>query len=122
MSDGIAEGTPPQQACGGVRLSVFPGVCGFGCTVVARRVDSRTVALEILGADCRQLQRLSAQLRPLGLRELFTPVSRNPVYAAAEKSGCHPSCVLPAALLKAAEVALEMALARDVTFHFESGT
>jgi hypothetical protein len=48
------------------------------------------------------------------LSELFLPISRNPVYMAAEKSGCHASCVIPAAVLKAVEVAMQMAVARDV--------
>jgi len=47
------------------------------------------------------------------------PVTRNPVYLAAQKSGCHPSCPIPAAVLKAAEVAMEMALPRDASIRFE---
>jgi hypothetical protein len=50
--------------------------------------------------------------------ELFKPVSRNPVYRAAEKSGCHSSCVIPAAVLKAVEVAMGMALPREVLITF----
>ena len=53
------------------------------------------------------------------LKELFMPVTRNPVYIAAEQSGCHPSCPIPAAALKAVEVAMEMALPRDVSIRFE---
>ncbi len=46
-------------------------------------------------------------------------VTRNPVYLAAEQSNCHPSCPVPAAVLKAAEVAMEMALPRDAMIRFE---
>ena len=46
-------------------------------------------------------------------------VSRNPVYLTAEKSGCHTSCVIPAAVLKAVEVAMGMALPREVRITFE---
>jgi hypothetical protein len=46
-------------------------------------------------------------------------MTRNPVYIAAEKSGCHPSCAIPLAVLKAAEVAWDVALPRDVRIEFK---
>ncbi|MBW2193973.1 MAG: hypothetical protein JRF27_09345, partial [Deltaproteobacteria bacterium] len=42
----------------------------------------------------------------LTLKGLFIPVTRNPVYLAAEQSGCHLSYPIPAAVLKAVEVAM----------------
>jgi len=48
------------------------------------------------------------------------PMTRNPVYIAAEQSGSHPSCPVPAAVLKAAEAALELALPGDAVIRFES--
>ena len=47
------------------------------------------------------------------------PVTRNPVFLSAEHAGCHPSCPIPVAILKAAEVAMEMALPREVRIKFE---
>lgn len=82
-------------------------------------MDARTVSLEILGSDCQQIQKLSERLNKISLKELFTPISRNPVYSAVEKSGCHLSCAIPTAVFKAAEVAMEMALPRDVSIRFE---
>jgi hypothetical protein len=55
----------------------------------------------------------------MNLNELFLSVSHNPVYRAAEKSGCHASCVVPMAVLKAVEVAMEMAVARNVHIKVE---
>ena len=51
------------------------------------------------------------------------PLTANPVYKAAQASGCHASCAIPSAVLKAAEVAMGMAVARPVnfTFHCEKG-
>jgi hypothetical protein len=54
----------------------------------------------------------------MSLKELFMPLTRNPVYIAAEKSGCHPSCAIPAAVIKAVEVALGMALPKEVRIKF----
>jgi len=99
--------------------SVNAGICGFACHIKAWKIDKRTVGLEISESECQQIQQFSKLLTKLTLNEIFMPVTRNPVYLAAEKSGCHASCPIPAAVLKAAEVAMEMALARDVSIRFE---
>lgn len=54
------------------------------------------------------------------LKELFMPLTKNPVYIAAEKAGCHPSCALPVAVIKAVEAALEMALPKAVRITFSA--
>ena len=98
---------------------VDAGVCGFTCRIKARKIDKRTVGLEISESECQQIQDFAEQLNQLSLDEIFMPITRNPVYVAAEQSGCHPSCPIPAAVLKAAEVAMEMALERDASIRFE---
>jgi hypothetical protein len=100
-------------------VAVDPGICGFPCLITARMLDARMVSLKISGSECKQIQRLTKRLGKISMPELFTPVSRNPVYLAAEKSGCHTSCVIPAAVLKAVEVAMGMALPREVRITFE---
>ncbi|UCH20476.1 MAG: hypothetical protein JSU83_18320 [Deltaproteobacteria bacterium] len=87
--------------------------------MIARKLDARTVLLKISGSECKQIQRLAKRLNKITMTELFAPMTRNPVYLAAEKSGCHPSCVIPTALLKAVEVAMEMALPREVHIQIE---
>ena len=100
-------------------VSVNAGICGFTCRIKAWKIDKRTVGLEISESECQQIQDFSELLSQLSLNEVFMPITRNLVYLAAEKSGCHPSCPIPAAVLKAAEVAMEMALARDASIRFE---
>ena len=100
-------------------VSVDAGICGFTCRIKAWKIDKRTVGLEISESECQQIQDFSELLSQLSLNEVFMPITRNLVYLAAEKSGCHPSCPIPAAVLKAAEVAMEMALARDASIRFE---
>jgi len=78
------------------------------------------VALEISGSDCQQIQKLAERLATLSMKEVFAPLSRNPVYISAEKSGCHLSCAIPVAVIKAAEVALELALPQEVHIRFEA--
>ena len=63
---------------------------------------------------------MAGDLETISLNELFMPLTRNPVYRTAQESGCHASCAIPSAVLKAAEVAMGMALARPVRFSFDS--
>jgi UDP-N-acetyl-D-mannosaminuronate dehydrogenase len=116
MSNDTAK-TPPI-AC----VTVEPGICGLPCTIKAQKSGNRTVTIEINGSECKQIQRLSTCLTEMSLKELFMPLTRNPVYIAAEKSGCHPSCAIPAAVIKAVEVALGMALPREVRIKFTNET
>ncbi len=109
-----------KNQSGVISVTVDSGICGFVCCISAWQTEKRAVGLKISESECRQIQTFSDILTNLSLREIFLPVTRNPVYKAAEQSGCHPSCPIPAAVLKAAEVALEMALPRDACIRFES--
>lgn len=100
-------------------MTVDPGICGFPCFIKARKLDARKVGLQIAESDCRQIRRLSERLTEMSLHDLFLPAPRNPVFVEAGALACHPSCPIPAAVLKAAEVAMEMALPKDVYIRFE---
>ena len=101
-------------------MTVDPGICGFPCVIKARKTGAREVSLEISGSDCEQIKRMAERLTTLSIKELFTPLRRNPVYVSAEKSGCHLPCIIPVAVIKAAEVALALALPQDVHIKFET--
>jgi hypothetical protein len=101
------------------RIAVDPGVCGFTCVIRVKQLDKRLVAIEIAESECEQIKKLDGRLETISLRELFTPLTQNPVYKAAQACGCHASCAIPSAVLKAAEVAMGMALARPVRFSFD---
>mgnify|MGYP001191669452 FL=1 len=104
----------------GVCVRVDPGICGFVCTVCAKKLGARKVKIAIEGSECKQIQRLSELITQIGFRDVFVPLTRNPIFVSAEKAGCHPSCVIPTAVIKAAEVALGLALKRDVDIKFKS--
>jgi len=106
---------PSTDTC----ASVNAGICGFTCHIEAWKIDKSAVGLKISESECQQIQDYSELIRQLTLNEVFMPVTRNPVYLAAEQSGCHASCPVPVAVLKAAEVAMEMALPRDASIRFE---
>jgi hypothetical protein len=103
-----------------VVVHVAPGICGFDCTVKASRIGERTAAVAIQGSQCAQIQLFAAEVGRIRLNDLFLPIRRNPVYICAEKSGCHPACVVPAAVLKAVEAALAMAIPRNIRISFKS--
>lgn len=114
--------TDPSDAPEIASVITDPGICGFPCTINVQKTGKRTVAVEIVGSECKQIQRLAGKLTEMGLKELFLPLTHNPVYVLAEKSGCHASCAIPSAILKAAEVAFAMALPKDVRFQFKNKT
>jgi hypothetical protein len=102
-----------------VRVAVDPGICGFPCRVEARKGGKSEVRIEV-ESECAHIQRLASMVKVITLRGLFSPLSRNPIFVSAERARCHASCAIPVAMAKAAEVALEMALPRDVRITFEA--
>ena len=108
-----------SQSTNDACIAVDPGACGFTCVIRAQQIDKRSVAIEIAESECQQINKLSGRLETVSLRELFMPLTQNPVYKAAQACGCHASCTIPAAVLKAAEVAMGMAVARPVRFSFD---
>ena len=99
-------------------MRVSPGACRFSCRIDARRIDQRNVSIRILHSECQQILKLAESVQQISMQELFTPITKNPVYVSAQKVGCHPSCVIPGAILKTAEAALGMAVAKDVRFTY----
>ena len=101
-----------------IRILVEPGICGFSCQVDARQKDKHCAIVEITGSECKLIQKLIENLKEVTLSDIFTPHTRNPVFKAAELAGCHLTCPVPVAVLKAAEVALELALPQDAGISF----
>jgi hypothetical protein len=86
--------------------------------VGARRLDKQRALIEITGSECGLIQKMVAGLKEVTMSDIFAPHSVNPVFKAAEKAGCHLTCPVPVAILKAAEVALELALPQNATIIF----
>ena len=101
-----------------ISISVEPGICGFCCQVKAWQQDKHRATIEITGSQCKMIQKLAENLKEIRIRDIFVPHSRNPVFKAAEQAGCHLTCSVPLAALKAAEVALELALPRKACISF----
>jgi hypothetical protein len=113
----MEEPKPEEQPV--IRVKVNPGICGFHCVIEGEKKDKYLIELRGRGSECKHIQRLFEQVREVSLRDLFAPISKSPVFQAAQQSGCHPMCPVPIAVLKTAEVTMGMALPRDAEIKFE---
>lgn len=71
-------------------------------------------------SECGQIQQLGSCLERLSMKDLFLPHTKNPVFLCAETARCHLACPIPMSVIKAAEVALGLALPKDATLTFDS--
>ena len=99
-------------------IAVEAGICGFSCQVKAWQENKEHAVVEITGSECELVQKLAENIREVTVRDIFTGHTGNPVFKAAEQAGCHLSCPVPVAVLKAAEAALELALPRETRITF----
>lgn len=99
-----------------VLMVVDPGICGFTCSIRAGK-EGKHVTFDIQ-SECGQIQKLAEALGTMTLKDLFVPPSQCPIFRAAEASRCHLACPVPASLIKAAEVALGLALPKEATIRF----
>ncbi|MFH0726641.1 MAG: hypothetical protein V2B19_09885 [Pseudomonadota bacterium] len=99
---------------GDVLVRVDPGICGFYCEIRASLPQKRVARLCITESKCEHIQRLNAGIGEVGMRDLFLPLCRNPVFIAAEKAGCHAACPVPTALIKAAEAVMGLAIPKSI--------
>ena len=99
-------------------LAVEPGVCGFQCTIRAKKSKDGKVQVSISDSQCELVQKMSEFFEELTLKDLFLPMVKNPINRWAENARCHPSCIVPFAMLKAVEVEMGMALPRRAGIEF----
>ena len=101
-----------------IGIDVEPGICGFCCQVQAWQQNKQCASVKITGSKCKMIRKLTENIQEVTVRDIFTPHTSNPVFKAAEKAGCHLTCPVPVAVLKAAEVALELALPKKASISF----
>ena len=101
-----------------VRVDVDPGICGFTCSIQAMKREKGSVEISIQ-SECNQIGLLADRMPAISIKELFLPLSQSPVFQIAERSKCHSSCPIPSSVIKTAEVALGLALPKNVTLRFD---
>jgi hypothetical protein len=103
-----------------VSAEVNPGVCGLSSRVEASSPDGINVVVEI-ESECPRVQAYAAQPMELDAYQelLSTPLAQTlPVRLAAEHN-LHITCLVPVAVLKAAEVAAGLALPKNASIELE---
>lgn len=97
-------------------INVQPGICGMKSVIHAESDDGQTCRLTI-DTPCDAVQALVADLQEVdGFSAAFSNFADNPVYQAAGRHFKHAACPLPSAIIKAVEVACELALPETVNF------
>ncbi len=73
----------------GIVVNVNPGVCGFDCRIEAAPAGRRSVQIMITESDCTMVQKFSGLINDISIKDLFIPLTKNPIFNAAEQAGCH---------------------------------
>jgi hypothetical protein len=87
--------------------------------VEARQQNKHHASIKISGSQCKQIRKLAENITEVTMKDLFVRHTVNPVIRAAEQAGCHLTCPVPVAVLKAAEAVLDLALPCDLRISFE---
>jgi len=95
------------------------GICGFSVTIKVMCLSSRHVGVRI-DTECEMVMQMSRQIEEIDWRHALGNWEKSLVYAAAMQHINHPACPVPAAILKAIEVEVGLALPKDVTIHFKT--
>lgn len=101
------------------RVKVEAGACGFTAVVQVEKVDGQTIRVSI-HSDCQQLTAMNPDLAEVHWRRgVFCRMTDSLVYHSASRHIHHAACPVPAAILKAIEAEVGLALAKDASIHFE---
>lgn len=101
-----------------VTVTVEAGVCQFK-TVIKASLDYEMNVVYDIKSGCPAVRNMTKDLKPMPLMDVVTgPFSENQVYKCCS---CleHVCCVVPSAMIKAGEVAGDLALKKNVSFTFE---
>lgn len=100
-------------------VKVSPGPCGFEARIRVER-QSKYVARLFVESDCKAVAALGRELEKVDVRDIVGKggFGRSRPFKCASRTLFHAACPLLAAMLKAAEVELGLAVPRDVTIKF----
>ncbi len=107
------------------RVEVFAGVCGYSAIIDVTKVDDAHVQVVVTSA-CEEITDMNPDLARLQWKgkghEVFKHMTESAVYRSAAQHIRHTACPIPAAILKAIEVEVGIALPKDVTITFSTPT
>jgi hypothetical protein len=104
------------------RAEVHSGICGFEVEVEVTSLDKKHVQVA-LHTDCEMCLAMNPELANLQVKgkghRVLLPMTHSAVYESASRHIRHPGCVVPAAIIKAIEVEIGVALPEDVIIKLE---
>ncbi|MBE7552641.1 MAG: hypothetical protein HS126_16350 [Anaerolineales bacterium] len=98
------------------RAEINSGICGFITQVEARAdPDNPRCVYLTIESECKAVQRLAAQLTQVDPFKEFSYRGAPQVLQSALQCLSHAACPVPSGIIKAVEVAANLALPADVT-------
>jgi hypothetical protein len=98
-------------------VSVEAGICGFTSTIEVSKLSAKRVRVDIT-SDCEMVSKLGEQLHDVEWQNVLK-LPGNPLLCKyAHRYIHHVACPVPIAILKAIEVEVGTALAKDIVIHF----
>ncbi len=105
------------------RIEVYAGVCGHSAVIDVTKVDDTHVQVVITSA-CDEITAMNPDLARVQWKgkghEVFKRMTESAVYQSAARHIRHTACPIPTAILKAIEVEVGIAVAKDVTIIFST--
>ena len=102
------------------QAEVFSGICGFTTIITIDSLDEHNENVQIT-SECKHIDELAINLKSEDLINIATKnIVKNPVFQYARILP-HPGCPVPSGIIKCAEVALGIALPKDVCIKIIKG-
>jgi hypothetical protein len=100
-------------------VSVEAGICGFTSTIEVSKLSAKRVGVDIT-SECEMVTKLGEQLHDVEWRNVLK-LPENPLLCkCSHRYIHHVACPVPIAILKAIEVEVGIALAKDIAIHFDA--
>lgn len=103
-----------------VTITVDAGACRFKTIIKAKGSDDFMSVDLVIKSECPNVRKLAAELKTADpIDTVSTAIVDNAVIRKCSIFIPHPACPIPCAIVKACEVAGDMAVKKNVTFVFE---
>ncbi|MFH1921606.1 MAG: hypothetical protein ABIP48_17210 [Planctomycetota bacterium] len=103
-----------------IRVQIDPGICNFNTVVTAESEDSQNVTFEFV-SHCETIKEFARQICTISPVDAIMTLGpeENPILLIAREllqtKGCCEACVVPAGTMKAMQVAVNIALPKDIS-------
>jgi len=101
------------------RVKVKDGICGHTTVITTKKLDKDHVEVKIV-SPCDMVKNMGEELGKVEWKRVFAKnLQASLVYSVAGRHIKHAGCAVPVAIIRALEVELEMAPAKNITIEIE---